>query len=75
MSFFTITFLQAFEGGGIFNKLTVYGLIIVLVLNLVSYFLGYLRYSSIVSLLVAESLIALYSYIYIFKKIPDESIG
>lgn len=75
MSFFTITFLQAFEGGGIFNKLTVYGLIVVLVLNLVSYFLGYLRYSSIVSLLVAESLIALYSYIYIFKKKPDESIG
>lgn len=75
MSFFTITFLQAFEGGGVFNKLTVYGLIIVVVLNLISYFLGYLRYSSIVSLLVAELLIALYSYTYLFKTRSDARIG
>lgn len=75
MSFFTITFLQAFEGGGIFNRLTIYGLLIVLALNLLGYFLGYLKYSSIASLLAAEFLIALYSYYYIFKKTANEDIG
>ncbi|EDM34777.1 RfbX protein [Pedobacter sp. BAL39] len=75
MSFFTITFLQAFEGGAIFNRLTIYGLIIVVVLNLLSYAFGYLAYSSILSLLVAELLISICSYYHIFKKKSIENIS